>query len=64
MVWCEGGDIGLTLDFPDLIDDGNSRALVIETNNWLHYLNYETIACRLSGCQWFLWRALYGHTIT
>ena len=31
------------------IDEGNCRAVVIDTVNWLHYLNYEAIAHSLSG---------------
>ena len=31
------------------IDTGDCRALVIEAINWLHYINYEAIACSLSG---------------
>ena len=27
------------------IDEGDRGSLVIDTVNWLHYLNYEAIAC-------------------
>ena len=32
------------------IGEGDRRYVVIETVNWLHYLNDEAIVCSLSGC--------------
>ena len=31
------------------INEGDHRSVVIKTVNWLHYLNYESIARILSG---------------
>ena len=35
---------------PAAIVEGTYRDLVIDTLNWLHYLNDEAIDCSLSGC--------------
>ena len=35
------------------IDKDDRRAVVVDTVNWLIYLNYEAIACFLIGCHYF-----------
>ena len=49
---------------PAAIVEGTYRDLVIDTLNWLHYLNDEAIDCSLSGCYQFLQVALYVQTAT